>query len=180
MPQRPAVTQLPDPVRLELEKRLVSGGFAGYEPLSAWLSEQGYELSKSSIHRYGQTLERRLSAIKASTQAAQLIADAAPDEEDARSAAVISLVQTDLFEALLALQEADGAEPQERVKLLSQAARSIADVSRSSITNKRWAMETRERLKGKLDALDAAAKRPASGLDPDTLRRVREEIYGIL
>lgn len=175
MPQRPAVQKLPDAVRLGLETRLVAGGFAGYEALAAWLQEQGFEISKSSIHRYGQALEHKLAAIKASTQAAQLIAEAAPDEADARSAAVISLVQTDLFEALLSLQEAEGAEdPAERVKLLSQAARGIAEASRASLAQKRWQDEVRR----KLDALEAQAKGGARALDAATLKAVREQLYG--
>lgn len=180
MPQRPAVTQLPDPVRSELNSRLAASGFSGYDALAAWLTEQGFEISKSSIHRYGQALERKLAAIKASTQAAQLIAEAAPDDEDSRSAAVISLVQTDLFDALLSLQESEDADPGERVKLLSSAARSIAEVGRASISNKRYASEVRGKIDSAMKTLEAQAAHGKAGLDPETLRRVREDIYGIL
>ncbi|MEW5763700.1 MAG: DUF3486 family protein [Acidobacteriota bacterium] len=177
MPQRPAVTQLPEEVRRALEARLVQGGFAGYTALAEWLTEQGYEISKSSLHRYGQTLERKLSAIKASTQAAQLIAEAAPDEEDARSAAVISLVQTDLFEALLALQEAGDAEPAERVKLLSSAARSIADVGRASVSQKRFASEVKARAAQAAEDVVATVKK--GGLSDDAAAAIRRQILGI-
>ena len=180
MPTRPAVAQLPEPVRAELNARLAASGFSGYEGLAAWLTEQGFEIGKSSIHRYGQALERKLAAIKASTQAAQMIAEAAPDDEDSRSAAVISLVQTDLFDALLALQESEEADPGQRVKLLASAAKSIADVARASISNKRYASEVRGKLDTAMKALEAQAAHGKAGLDPETLRRVREEIYGIV
>jgi hypothetical protein len=52
-----------------------------------------------------------------------MIADAAPDDSDMRSAAVLSLVQTELFNALVALQEADNedADPADRIMLMAKA-----------------------------------------------------------
>ena len=177
MPTRPAVSQLPDPVRAELNARLAASGFSGYEGLAAWLAEQGFEIGKSSIHRYGQALERKLAAIKASTQAAQMIAEAAPDDEDSRSAAVISLVQTDLFDALLALQESEEADPGQRVKLLASAAKSIAEVGRASIGNKRFSTEVRARAQAAAEDVVAAVKR--GGLSDEAAETIRRQILGI-
>ncbi len=81
-------------------------GFCGYEEIANILQERGYNVSKSSVHRYGQKLNK-LAAVQASTQAAMMIADAAPDDSDMRSSAVLSLVQTELFNALIALQESE-------------------------------------------------------------------------
>ena len=63
--------------------------------------------SRSAVGRYGQKLERRLSAIRASTEAAKLIQQHAGDDKDARSEALTAMVQTELFEAILMLHEAD-------------------------------------------------------------------------
>ena len=89
--------------------------------------------SRSAVGRYGQKLERRLSAIRASTEAAKMIQAHAGDDKDARSEALTAMVQTELFEAILALQEADDigedgerADPGERVALLSKAVRTSA------------------------------------------------------
>ena len=174
MPPRDKISQLPAEVRSEIDRLLIDRGFSGYEALEEQILEaHGIEVGKSTLHRYGQRLERRLSAIKASTEAAKAIADAAPDEADQRSAAVISLVQSDLFEAMISLREADDEDdPASRVKMLSQAARAIAEASRASVNQKKWSAEVRARL----DALEenAADKR----LDADTLRAVREALYG--
>jgi hypothetical protein len=174
MPRRPKITQLPSEVRGWLDDALAEGNFAGYEALAAELRARGYDVSRSSVHRYGQRLERKLAAIRASTEAARQIAAAAPDDADLRSAAVISLVQSDLFDALLALQEAETAEPGERVKLLASAARAIAEASRASVGQKRWAEEVRTRL----DELERAAGKAGRRLDAETLRAVREQLYG--
>lgn len=80
----------------------------------------------------GKKLERRLSAIRASTEAAKLIQAQANDDKDARSEALTALVQTELFEAILALQEADDPEAnlEDRVAMLSNAAKNIATLTR--------------------------------------------------
>jgi len=175
MPRPMAAETLPDALRAELDRRLAARAFSGYEDLAQWLREQGFEISKSALHRYGSRLKRKLALIRASTIAAQQIAEAAPDQEDARSAAVISLVQSELFEALLALQEASEADdPAERLKLLAAAARAIAEVARASRGQKEYA----ERVREKLAALEAEAEKKGRRLDPETLRFVREQLYG--
>src|SRR3990167_2777773 len=74
--------------------------------------------SRAAVHRYGQKLEKRLSAIRASTEAAKIIQAQAGDNEDARSGALTALIQTELFEAILNLQETDDPEanPADRVR----------------------------------------------------------------
>ncbi|MEW6258267.1 MAG: phage protein Gp27 family protein, partial [Pseudomonadota bacterium] len=79
-----------------------------------------------------------------------------------------------LFEAMLALEEAEDADPTERVKLLASAGRAIAETSRASQGQKKWAQEQR----AKLDALEAEAGRGSKRLDADTLKAVREALYG--
>jgi hypothetical protein len=179
-PERPKVFSLPPEVREELERRLVGSNFTGYVALAEWMESLGFVISKSGIHRFGQGIERKLEAIKASTEAAKLIADAAPDEEGARSAAVIALVQSGLFEAMVSLEEANGAEPADRVKLLSRAASAIADVSRADVGLKRYAAGLREKMAAKFKALEAETQGPKPSLDPATFRRVVEAAYGIL
>ena len=170
------VSLLPDEVRREFESRLIRGAFAGYEQLSDWLATQGYEIGKTALHKHGQKLKRRLEAIKASTQAAQLLAESAPDEAGALSSAVLSLVQTEMFELLVSLQEVDDAEDAgARVKLLGNAAHAMADLARASLKQKEWAAG----IKAKLDALLAETQRGETALDIRTLQRIRSEVYGL-
>lgn len=184
MARRSKIETLPEDVRHWLERALSEAGFAGYEALEGLLREQGYAISKSAIHRYGQKIERRFAAIKASTEAARLLTEGAADDQDARSEAVIALVQTELFETILNLQEAqsDDIDPGERVKLLSAAARNIATLTRASVSLKKFQSEVREKLKAKMDALEAQASAAPgkSGFDLETLQRVRQEIYGLV
>ena len=166
---------LPEAIRQELGQLLVGNAFSDYRSLAAWLESHGYEISKSAIHRYGQGLKRKLAAIQASTEAAKLIADIARDDEDRRSEAVMSLLQSEMFTVLVSLKDDSRDEPDERVKLLSNAARAIADLSRSSIAQKKHAAA----VKAKLDALLTEAQHGDNSLDIQTLQRIRREVYGL-
>lgn len=174
MARRSKVDKLPAELKAQLERLLVDRSHDGYAALAAWLAEQGYEISKSSLHRADQRIQRVMAQIKASAEAARLLAQAAPDEADEHSAAVIRMVQSALFDAMLKVREAEDADPAEQVKLLSAAARAIAEASRASIGQKKWA----EEVKTKLDAIEREAGRAGRTLDAETLKAVREGLYG--
>ncbi len=177
MPQRPKIAGLPPDLRAWLDRALSDQAFAGYEQLSDLLRERGYEISKSSLHRYGEKLERRLSAIKASTEAAVAIANAAPDDADERSAAVMALIQTDVFDVLLQLQEAEAAEPGERLKLLRGAAKSIAELSRASVNQRKRRDDVAAKVRVAADQAAKIASR--GGLSPDTVAEIRKAVLGV-
>ena len=112
--------------------------------------------SRSAVGRYGQKLNRRLAAIRASTEAAKIIQAHAGDDSDARSEALVAMVQTELFEAILALQEVDEQPPEgmtaeevaaNRVELLSKAAKNIATLTRGSINLKQFQAQVEERTR---------------------------------
>lgn len=177
MPKRSKIATLPAEIRKYLDRTLIEGNFSGYELLAAELAKRGYSIGKSSIHRYGANLERRLAAIKASTEAAVMIMDAAPDDQDARSGAIVSLVQTELFDTIMKLQEAVDADPEARVKLLSAAAKNIATLTRASVSLKKWQVEIRAQVKAVADRVSRLAKK--GGFSAKTADDIRREILGI-
>ena len=140
---------------------------------------KGYSIGKSSIHRYGADLERRMAAIKASTEAARAIAQAAPDDEDLRSGAVISLIQTEVFDTLMRLQEAQdpNVDAAARVKLLSAAAKNVATLTRASVNLKRWQIEIRDKVRAAAAAVEKLARK--GGLSAGAVDSIRREILGI-
>lgn len=170
------ITALPEDVRRWLERALCEQGFAGYEALEAMMRDKGYSLSKSAIHRYGQKIERRMQSIKASTEAAKMIVEAAGDDQDARSESVIALVQSDIFDTIVAIQEADDEDlpPSARLDLMSKAAKNIATLTRASIAQKQFKATVLKRLQ----EMESDARTGKRALDAETLRMVREEIYG--
>ncbi|BBL69741.1 DUF3486 family protein [Methylogaea oryzae] len=178
MAPRSKVKQLPAAVLAWLESALVEGNFAGYEALEAELKKRGFQISRSAIHRHGQAMERRLAAVRASTDAARLIAEAAPDDADQRSAAVISLVQTDIFNVLLMLQEAETANPEERLLLMGKAAKGIADLSRASLSQKKHEQDIRRQVAAEAaEKVEKIAKR--GGMSRETVEAIKAEILGV-
>lgn len=185
MARKSSVTRLPPEVKAYIEAMLATGAQT-LDELIADLRErfpaeaQAGELpSRSALHRYGSKLDRRLSAIRASTEAAKLIQAQAGDDQDARSEALTALVQTELFEAILNLQEADDpeADPADRVGMLSAAAKNIATLTRSSIGLKTFQAQARARAKAAAETVDKIAR--SGGLSGDAAEQIRREILGI-
>lgn len=180
MARRSRIETMPEEVRRWLERALMESNFSGYEQLAALARDKGFVLSKSAIHRYGQKIERRFAAIKASTEAARMLTEGAADDQDARSEAVIALVQTELFESIVNLQEAgeEGMSDSDRITLLSKAAKNIATLARASVALKKFQQEVRARVKTAADTVTAMAKK--GGLTPDAVDAIRRNILGIV
>lgn len=180
---RSSVDKLPPGVRTWLDTALIAGNFSGYQALESELKSRGYGISKSAIHRYGQKIERRMAAIKASTEAAKLITEGARDDQDARSEAVIALVQTELFETIVNLQEAGEEEdPGERLSLLSSAAKNIATLTRASITQKRHSADVRQAAREELlreQAAELDKTVQAGGMDETQAEFWRKKFLGV-
>ena len=181
MPIRGKIEGLPDDVRHWLERALTESNFSGYEALEAMLAERGFSISKSAIHRYGQKIERRFAAIKASTEAARILTEGAADDQDARSEAVIALVQTEMFESIVNLQEAEDEEldPADRIALLSKAAKNIATLARASVNQKKFRLEVQEETRRQLlseqsKQLEVLQKK--GGVTAETQAAIREAL----
>ena len=182
MAPRSSVELLPEEVRHALERRLAESGFANYSELTDWLKSQGFEISRSAVHRFGQKVERRFASIKASTEAARLIADGAADEGDTRSEALMAMLQTELFDAMVAIGEMDdeSLSAMDRFGLMAGAAKNIAALASASTRLKQFQASLKDKMDKKFAELEAESSKQGSSLDADTLRRIREEVYGVM
>jgi len=172
--QRSSVELLPEEIRQELEKKLIRGGFAGYEGLAEWLAAQGYEIGKSSVHRYGKKFEDRLRALKVATDQAKAIAEASEDDAGAMNDAIIRLVQTKTFELLVEL-ETDN-------KSLPRIGQMVAKLAQAAVRQKKWQTEmesaARKRaLEDAANAIDSAAAE--QGLSSDQAEFWRKKVLGV-
>lgn len=190
MARKSSISRLPPAVKAHIERRLAEGRMT-LDELIADLHEsfpaaavEGDLPSRSAVQRYGAKLEKRLSAIRASTEAAKIIRNQIDDSEDARSEALTALVQTELFETILMLQEAtdEDVDPTARVKMLGAAAKNIATLTRSSVNLKKFQGEieaaARQKLieeqRGKLAELGRTGE-----VDAGTLDKVIKAAYGL-
>lgn len=169
------LTRVPSAVRKELEKRLVEKGFGGYEELSSWLNGLGFTISLSAVGRYARGFERRVSAVIAATEQARVVTEAAPDNDGTTTEALIRLVQERLFSVLIETEK-----PLQQLDL-ARLARTVGDLSRTTITHRRWLAESQERLEqqrsaatGKLDSIEGEG-----GLSPAAVQLMRDILMSI-
>ncbi|BAV74125.1 Mu-like prophage FluMu protein gp27 [Pseudomonas chlororaphis subsp. aurantiaca] len=169
MPPRSKVASLPKPVKDWLDKALAENNFSEYESLAAELSAQGFSISRSSLQRYGQDFESKLSALKMASEQARAVVAAAPDEEGAVNEALMRLVQEHLFKLLMT--EGDNKFD------LPKVAKAVAELGKASVVQKKWQAEWREKTEAAAARVEKIAKK--GGLSADTVDEIRREILGM-
>lgn len=185
MPKRSKIAQLPESLREYIRATLVAKSYSQYKALEAKVRELGEKLGipadelpgKNALHRFGSDLERRLAAVKAATEGAVALAAAAPDDDAQLSGAVLSMIQTDVYNIILKLREADDADPVKRAKLLASVARDMATAGRAQIDLKRFKSEVHIKLKSAADAVARIASK--GGLTKDAVAEIRNKILGV-
>jgi hypothetical protein len=177
MPPRSKVAQLPDAIKQWLDAELVKGSFAGYELLEAEVNSRltaagaNFSVGKSSLHRYGSQFEERIKALKLVNEQAKALIEGSPDDEDAVSQALIRMTQEKLFNVVLELE----VDP-EKVNL-GGLTRAIADLSRASVSGKKYAAEVKSRAQAAAEAVTKITRK--AGLTPEAVDTIRREILGI-
>lgn len=189
MARASAVDKLSPEHKRMLDDKLFDNGFNGYFELEKWLRELGYEISKSAIHRYGQKMERKLNATKIATEMAIHFAENVGDDTGALSSATLGILQTEMFNAIVALKDLEGADesdepidPEKRLLMLGKISRSISEVAKANIAQKKWEMEVREKVKAELIAeqqakLDELNKQ--GDISKDVLKTLVRELYNL-
>ncbi len=178
MARQSKIDTLPVEIKDWLDSALAEGNFSGYQLLSGELKTRGYDISHAAVHRYGQKIEKRMAAIRAATDAAQMLARNTPDQADELSSSVIRMVQSEMFDVMVSLQEAEVEDdPAKRVKLLSRAAVAVANLARAKVTHRKWQDEARSRIEAAAASAEKIAKK--GGLSTESVEQLRREILGI-
>lgn len=172
MPPRGKVESLPREVKAWLDKALIEGNFSGYEVLATELRAKGCDISRSGVHRYGKEFAERIEGIKKSTEMAKALAAETGDDEGAVSDALVRILQDKLFKLVMDLN-IDPAKIN-----VTSLSRSIADLARASVTQKKWMAEVRGKAKAAADDIKDKAKK--GGLSEDVIRQIEEQVLGIV
>lgn len=185
MPPPSKIATLPDDLRVWLRKAIVQRGYGDIEGLTAELNALCKEgglaitLGKSSVGVESQRVKRAQEAIRATTEAARLIAETSPDDADHRSAAAMALVQSEVFELLLKIRESDDLDdPVARLDVMNDAALGLSRLSRSRVNQSQWAIKVGERAQAAAERVAKIAKK--GGADVKTVAMIRAEILGIV
>jgi Protein of unknown function (DUF3486) len=184
MPPVSKIAKLPEDIRKRLHEIIVQRAFGDIhgitQELGDMLKEAGIAMyiGKSAVGAESQKVKRAQEAIRATTEAARLIAETSKDDGDDRSAAVMALLQADFFEVLLKMREA-GEEVDDDLRLgrLVDASLAMARLSKSRIAQAEWRGEVSKRAKSEADAVAKIAK--AGGMSKDQVNEIRARILGI-
>lgn len=119
-----------------------------------------------------------MAAIKVASEQARAVSEAVGDNEGVMNDALISLVQEKAFDVLVNLQTAD---PVAFAKIFPKMGIMVAKLSKASVDQKKWAAEARKKAQDAVKNIEA--KTAAGGkksLDAETMRIIKEEVYGIV
>jgi hypothetical protein len=185
MPPRGKIATLPAELRAWLHKAIVERGYGDIvaltEELNALCKEGGVAVTvgKSAVGLESQRIKRASEAIRATTEAARLIAESSPDEGDNRSAAAMAIVQSEVFDLLLKVRESDDIDdPVARLGIMNEAALGLSRLSRSRVNQARWADVLDKRAKAAAERVEKIAKK--GGMDARTVAEIRASILGIV
>ena len=172
--RRSKVNTLPQEVLDALNAKLIGSGFSDYDGLAEWLASEGYDISRSALHRHGSALEEEFESAMADARRTRALARAARDAEDSDDGALLAaasgIMQDKLTRVALKLQGED--DPSETAKTLSLVSRAFADVGRFDLSRQKWQTEIEEKARAtlikeqreKLDALGQSGAVPVEVL----------------
>jgi hypothetical protein len=181
MPTPSKVSQLPEQVKAALDRKLIESAFSGYRQLEEWLESEGFQISHTAIHKYGQRFATTLAELKTSTEQAKAIVSVVGDDENSLGEAVTNLA---LQKALIALQHIDPEYQNENPRYAydwTKVLGAIGKLSNQSIANKQYRSKIQQEIEKELQAIETEAKAKGGDTAAATLaalERVRK-IHGI-
>lgn len=183
MPKPKKVDLLPQEIKRNLEAKLVEHGFADYVELSDWLAAQGYEISKSALHRYGAEFKEQLEKMQVVAHQTRAIIEAFPDDEDITAQALSRLSQTQMFNLLqgididvVARDLEFGSE--DAVNKYTKLLGAMTKLNQGSLNLKKYVAEIKAKAKSVADEVSDRALK--GGLSDTTVDEIRHRILGIV
>ncbi len=184
MPPVPKIAQLPEEIRRWLHETLIDRAFgdivAVTDELQEMLRQAGIAMyiGKSAVGAESLKLKRAQESIRATTEAARLIADTSRDDGDMRSEAAMAIVQSEVFELLPQVRESESIEdPVERLGVMSESALALSRLSRARVNQSQWRLKVEAAVKEAADAVTKIAR--TGGLQQAQVDEIRAQILGI-
>jgi len=168
-----SIRTLPTEAKAWLDQELVRRQFTGYVQLEALLAEQGYEISKSALGRYGKKFKQEQTQLKQSIEMAKAFAEVVGDDGAAMNQTLTALAQQELMSVIR-----DGKYDDE-IKLPALV-RSISALNRSDINTRKFQIEQAARNKALNEAANAVEKAAQQkGMTADQAQFWREQVLGV-
>lgn len=189
--QRGKIRALPPALRAELEQRLIDGTFHSYSTLAKWLLKNGFKISRTALFRYGLTFDRKLHAVRVATEQARIVCEQFKDDDASIQDALLRLVQTQLFQVLVAgneKQPVDTLREQERRAALEEeggpiepvnihaVARTVATLARAEAEFRKRTQRAREKIEAAQKKIDEAQ---SHGLPAESAEQIKDVLMKV-
>lgn len=157
--------ELPDEVRAQVDRMMVEGNT--YDDIKAWLDSKGFNIGRSSIGRYGKDFFNDLQQTRIIEEKARALVT---DVEDGMvlEEAASKLFSKQIIEGLM-----DG---QINIKKLPRIISDFAKLQASTVLRERLKKEIAKKAQQAVESI----KKKVRNIEPDTLRVIKEEIYGLV
>lgn len=129
------IDRLPQPLKREVENKLLAG--ETYENISDYLKENGRDICKSSVGRYGQSFLKKFESVRVAKEFAKLLAEDNIDRPATELHEANNLLASEIIMEALVDDEMDS-------KARAEAARSVASLQRAQVANEKLKINARK------------------------------------
>jgi len=158
-------TELPAILREQLNRLLIEG--MTYAEGESWCKERGYDISKSSVGRYGKVFFEAYQKIVQFQDQSRALTSAVDDGMPMEEAVGKMLLQ----KVMAALMDGS-ADITENSRLLAD----VAKLQSAHVNINRWKGELAKKARTALANIEKKSK----NIDAETLRIIKEEVYGLV
>ncbi len=169
-PKRPnrahgAVDELPEEIRLLIKDWYIDG--RTYAKIAEKLSEKGYRVSVSQVHRWLARKRNELERVEVAREKAQTLAKYLVPEGGEVEQSVVALAQAIALEALV------DAQPMQvrSIEDLAKIAHSAGRLQVSQISREKWGLDRKKQIEAAMAELKAEAQKLLSG-EPELERDI--------
>jgi hypothetical protein len=159
--------ELPVEVREQVDRLLIEPGVT-YDDIKKFLDEQGHDISRSAIGRYGKDFLSIYQQIKVIEDKSKVLVSEAGD------GMILEEAASKLFSQMILEAQMSGKLD---IKKLPRIISDFAKLQASVVSRERLKKELTEKVKETADAVSRVAR--AKGLSDETAEEIRRKILGI-
>lgn len=166
------VEQLPDEIRRQVDKMLADGHT--YEEVVEAVRKAGESIGKSSVGRYYSQYAAAAERIQKAREGMMAVVEAVQDRPDTDLGQAANAIMMQALLDRVALASSGDIQDME----LDKAGRLIATLQRADIARER--LKLAYQAKAQKAVAEIESKATEKGIDPETLRFIKEQVYGIV
>lgn len=170
--------ELPPETKAEFDRVLATGRLT-LDGLVLWLQGKGYEISRSSVHRYKGRFDRMAERLRQSREVTQALARELGDvaEQGRHGQVLVEMARTLAFDMMNSLPDDAQLDPKD----LALLGKGLAEMARAARLDQDFEQKAEE-IKAKATreaASTAVTAAKAAGLTDDLARQIEAKILGV-